>query len=251
MRCSRSTRSTCRAVPEATTPRVVALLNLSRDQMDRAAEIWLLAQRWREAFAAAPDAGWSPTPTTRWSPGRPAAPARSPGWRRASGGTRTPGAARSAARTCAGTTTGLAVRRVRLRAGPSATLGAGRRRVIDPRAGSPTRRCALPGRANRANAVIALAVAEVFGVGPAAAAAQDARGGLGRRPLHPGGAATAGTVRLLLAKNPAGWLEAFDVLDPAAGAGAAVGQRAGARRQGHLLAVGRGLPRAAAAGRSS
>ena len=34
-------------------PRVVVLLNLSRDQMDRAAEIWLVARRWREALAAA------------------------------------------------------------------------------------------------------------------------------------------------------------------------------------------------------
>src|SRR5271156_3106680 len=40
---------------KATGPKVVALLNLSRDQMDRAAEIWLLARRWREALAAAPD----------------------------------------------------------------------------------------------------------------------------------------------------------------------------------------------------
>src|ERR1700728_3567556 len=39
----------------ATSPRVVTLLNLSRDQMDRAAEIWMLARRWREALAAAPD----------------------------------------------------------------------------------------------------------------------------------------------------------------------------------------------------
>ncbi len=31
------------------------LLNLSRDQMDRAAEIWLLARRWREALENAPD----------------------------------------------------------------------------------------------------------------------------------------------------------------------------------------------------
>src|SRR6202034_23887 len=38
-----------------TRARVVVLLNLSRDQMDRAAEIWLLARRWREALAAAPD----------------------------------------------------------------------------------------------------------------------------------------------------------------------------------------------------
>src|SRR6266853_845866 len=43
------------AVIKATKPRVVTLLNLSRDQMDRAAEIWLVARRWREAFEAAPD----------------------------------------------------------------------------------------------------------------------------------------------------------------------------------------------------
>src|SRR6202043_93128 len=42
------------AVLDATKARVVALLNLSRDQMDRAAEIWLLARRWRGALAAAP-----------------------------------------------------------------------------------------------------------------------------------------------------------------------------------------------------
>ena len=29
---------------------MVTLLNLSRDQMDRAAEIWLVARRWREAL---------------------------------------------------------------------------------------------------------------------------------------------------------------------------------------------------------
>ncbi len=44
-----------RAVParddQGDQPRVVVLLNLSRDQMDRAAEIWLVAKRWREAFA--------------------------------------------------------------------------------------------------------------------------------------------------------------------------------------------------------
>src|SRR5215472_13338958 len=39
----------------ATRARAVALLNLSRDQMDRAAEIWLVARRWREALASAPN----------------------------------------------------------------------------------------------------------------------------------------------------------------------------------------------------
>src|SRR5271156_762155 len=43
------------AMLEATSARVVVLLTLSRDQMDRAAEIWMLARRWRAALAAAPD----------------------------------------------------------------------------------------------------------------------------------------------------------------------------------------------------
>src|SRR5262249_18548493 len=42
------------AIMRATRPRAIALLNLSRDQMDRAAEIWLVARRWREALAEAP-----------------------------------------------------------------------------------------------------------------------------------------------------------------------------------------------------
>src|SRR5947209_7784325 len=42
------------AVLTATRARAVALLHLSRDQMDRAAEIWLVARRWREALATAP-----------------------------------------------------------------------------------------------------------------------------------------------------------------------------------------------------
>src|SRR5499427_7630893 len=43
------------AMLTATSARVVVLLNLSRDQMDRAAEIWMLARRWRAALAAAPE----------------------------------------------------------------------------------------------------------------------------------------------------------------------------------------------------
>jgi len=42
------------AMLTATSARVVVLLNLSRDQMDRAAEIWMLARRWRAALAAVP-----------------------------------------------------------------------------------------------------------------------------------------------------------------------------------------------------
>src|SRR5215213_288389 len=42
-------------VIDETTPRVVALLNLSRDQLDRAKEVAMMAQMWRTALAAHPD----------------------------------------------------------------------------------------------------------------------------------------------------------------------------------------------------
>jgi UDP-N-acetylmuramyl tripeptide synthase len=73
---------------------------------------------------------------------------------------------------------------------------------------------ALPGRANRSNAVMALAVAEVFGVSPAAAL-QKMRSVTSVAGRYTQVQRNGRNVRLLLAKNPAGWLEAFDVLDPA------------------------------------
>ena len=108
----------------------------------------------------------------------------------------------------------LAVRRVRIRQARG-QLGAGRHgRGRIPRAARHELGLALPGRANRANAVVALAVAETFGI--------DAERALPRLRTV---ASVAGryttvprrgrNVRLLLAKNPAGWLEAFDVLKPA------------------------------------
>jgi UDP-N-acetylmuramyl tripeptide synthase len=69
----------------------------------------------------------------------------------------------------------------------------------------------LPGRANRANAVVALAVVERFGI-----AAEQALPRLRQVTSVAGRYTTVRrrerSVRLLLAKNPAGWLEAFDVL---------------------------------------
>jgi lipid II isoglutaminyl synthase (glutamine-hydrolysing) len=72
----------------------------------------------------------------------------------------------------------------------------------------------LPGRVNRANAATALAVAAIFGADPKLAA-----------PRLSQVASIAGRyaqverdgrfIRLLLAKNPAGWLEAFDMAEPA------------------------------------
>ncbi len=72
----------------------------------------------------------------------------------------------------------------------------------------------LPGRVNRANAATALAVAAQFGVDPAQAAprlAQVASVAGRYAAVEKDGR----TIRLLLAKNPAGWLEAFDMAEHA------------------------------------
>ena len=85
--------------------------------------------------------------------------------------------------------------------------------VIDPTGRSRPLNLALPGRANRANAVVALAVAEVFGVSVTQAMdpVRQVRSVAGRyTQVERHGTA----LRLLLAKNPAGWLEALDVLVP-------------------------------------
>ncbi|GIH19047.1 hypothetical protein Raf01_72190 [Rugosimonospora africana] len=72
----------------------------------------------------------------------------------------------------------------------------------------------LPGRVNRANAATALAIAAEFGVPPAEAAPRlaEVASVAGRyAQVERDGKA----IRLLLAKNPAGWLEAFDMADHA------------------------------------
>ena len=195
----------------ATRAWVVTLLNLSRDQMDRAAEIWLVARRWREALASATDcrvvanaddpliawaAGAAPHVTwvaagQRWHEDSWCCPQcgshlsrDEPGWRCGECGfTRPP---------------------------PSWVLDGSS--VIDPAGQAHDLSLSLPGRANRANAVVALAVAGEFGVGAEQALPQlrKVTSVAGRyTQVQRGGR----QVRLLLAKNPAGWLEAFDVLD--------------------------------------
>ena len=72
----------------------------------------------------------------------------------------------------------------------------------------------LPGRANRANAAMALATAEVFGL-PVERALPRLREVTSVAGRYTTVERDGRQLRLLLAKNPAGWLEAFDVLDPA------------------------------------
>ncbi len=235
------------AMIKATNPRVVLLLNLSRDQMDRAAEIWLIARRWREAFAASPGIriiANADDPLIAWAAG-----ATGDGRGRRSPGPTGPGPARLAY---------AQRRRERSGAEPPSNVtwvAAGQRWFEDswccPECGSHLRRdelgwrcgecglsrpsarwvldgpnvidaagtvrelnLALPGRANRSNAVMALAVASLFGADVDQALPEL------RKVTSVAGRYTTvqrrgRTVKLLLAKNPAGWLEAFDVLDPA------------------------------------
>ncbi len=84
--------------------------------------------------------------------------------------------------------------------------------VIDPTGRSHVIHLQLPGRVNRANAATALAVAAEFGVDPALAAPRLAQvvsvAGRYAQVQRDGR-----DIRLLLAKNPAGWLEAFDMAE--------------------------------------
>ena len=85
--------------------------------------------------------------------------------------------------------------------------------VVDPSGQATRLDLALPGRANRSNAVIAFAVAEVFGISVTQAMdpVRQVKSVAGRyTQVERHGSA----LRLLLAKNPAGWLEALDVLVP-------------------------------------
>ena len=203
------------AVIEATRPRVVVLLNLSRDQMDRAAEIWLTARRWREALGTAagclvianaddPLIAWaaSTAPQVTWV-------AAGQRWHEDSW----------CCPEC-----GSHLRRDELgwRCGecgfarpPTRWVLSGDS-VIDDAGKMQELALALPGRANASNAVIALAVASYFGanVDQVLPRLRQVTSVAGRyTQVRRGGR----LVRLLLAKNPAGWLEAFDVLAPSPG----------------------------------
>ncbi len=200
------------AVLKATKPRVVTLLNLSRDQMDRAAEIWLVARRWREALAKAPGT-WvvanADDPLITWaasSAARVIWVAAGQRWHEDSWCC--PDCGSHLLRDDLGWRCGECSFR---RPGAQWVLDGGS--VIDSAGRVSDLSLTLPGRANRSNAVVALAVAEVFGVEPARALPRmrEVTSVAGRYTRL---ARRGRQVRLLLAKNPAGWLEAFDVLDP-------------------------------------
>ena len=200
------------AVIEATQPRVVVLLNLSRDQMDRAEEIWLTARRWRQALASAdgcvvianaddPLIAWaaSTAPRVTWV-------AAGQRWHEDSW-------------CCPECGSHLQRDELGWRCGecglarPSTRWVLADDSVIDDSGQLRELGLALPGRANASNAVIALAVASHFGatVDQALPRLRNVKSVAGRYTQVQ---RQGRLVRLLLAKNPAGWLEAFDVLAP-------------------------------------
>jgi UDP-N-acetylmuramyl tripeptide synthase len=193
---------------------VVALMNLSRDQMDRAAEIWLLAGKWRKALdgAATHVVANCDDPLVTWG----ASTAKSVTWVSAGQHWREDS---WCCPECGGPLDREGVswqcRECHFaRPKPDWILHTGR--VTTPRGRTYELDLRLPGRANRSNAAIALAVVAQFGVEPEAALPRLAEvtsvAGRYTTVEHQGR-----QVRLLLAKNPAGWLEAFDVLEPAPG----------------------------------
>jgi UDP-N-acetylmuramyl tripeptide synthase len=203
------------AVIKATSPKVVALLNLSRDQMDRAAEIWLVARRWREALAEVIDCrviANADDPLIAWAAGaakRVTWVAAGQQWHEDSW----------CCPEC-----GSHLRRDELgwRCGECAFARPPSRWVLDGGAvidaAGRVRELslALPGRANRSNAVMALAIGDFFGadVDQALPRLREVTSVAGRYTQVE---RRGRLLRLLLAKNPAGWLEAFDVLAPAPG----------------------------------
>lgn len=220
-------------VVAATRPRVAVLLNLSRDQLDRNNEVRRLAGSWRKTVVATPDlhvvanaddplVAWAaqPAPQVTWvaagqpwtadASGCPACGARivfsEQGWSCSSCSLRRPvpevWLAGDDLVAAEGVADGL-VADGRVTDGLVVAGGAFRAPL----------RLSLPGRCNRSNAAMAWAAARRLGADPAAALAAMAHTAevAGRYKVLQFGQLQA---RMLLAKNPAGWLEVFDVLDP-------------------------------------
>jgi UDP-N-acetylmuramyl tripeptide synthase len=201
-------------VVDATAPRAVALLNLSRDQLDRNNEVRQLAATWRRTFtgrAGTTVVANADDPLVVWGAGLASevcwVGAGQP-WRDDASGCPNCGARihfedAGGGWACSGCDFHRPALDVRLEDG--AVLGPGGTRTEVP--------MALPGRANQANAAMALTVATVLGADrqEAAAAMAAIAEVVGRYAVVRVGGHQA---RLLLAKNPAGWLEVFDILRP-------------------------------------
>jgi UDP-N-acetylmuramyl tripeptide synthase len=199
-------------VAEQTKPRAIALLNLSRDQLDRAAETRMMAQKWRDGLAETPATviANADDPLVVWAAGR----ARDVVW--VAVGQSWKDDAWSCPQ-CGGVlhldsddwSCGSCDMR---RPQPQWALD-GDELVAPDGARVGLTGLKLPGRANRANAVSAAATAAVFGV-EAQVAIQRMEHVTAVAGRYDTVTYRGRTLRLLLAKNPAGWLETFDLVSP-------------------------------------
>lgn len=198
-------------VARDTTPKAIALLNLSRDQLDRAAETRMLAEKWREGLAGtkAVVIANADDPLIVW------AASSSPNVVWVAAGQEWKDDAWSCP-SCGG---------VMQRPGddwfcgecgfrrPSPSWALHGDHVLDPHGSAWPIHLQLPGRANKSNAATSAAVVATFGVPPQVALermyqVQAVAGRYDVVSFH------NRDIRLLLAKNPAGWLETFSLIDP-------------------------------------
>jgi UDP-N-acetylmuramyl tripeptide synthase len=196
-------------VVAAVRPHVAVLLNLTRDQLDRYAEVSRLAAIWREATPDIPVVvANADDPLVVWAAG----PAPQVVWVAAGLAWRQDAVACPA---CGDVIAGDAA---------SWASGCGLARpqpdwwldgadLCGPDGARYPLALALPGAANRGNAALATAAAAQFDIPAGAAlAAMAAVRSVEGRYLQAG--YRGRTVRLLLAKNPAGWAEALAMADP-------------------------------------
>jgi lipid II isoglutaminyl synthase (glutamine-hydrolysing) len=212
-------------------PRLVVLLNLSRDQLDRYAEVSRIATIWRKALADVDVAiGNADDPLVVWA----ASGAQQQVW--VAAGQRWTDDS-TACPSCGSVLTRSVLTRSALIGDvhwhcPSCGLTRPEphwsirdHTVTDPEGASYDVRLALPGEVNIGNAALAAAAAATWGVEPAAAfAAMAAIPSVEGRYLET--AIDGRPVRLLLAKNPAGWVEALEMTRPELPVVVAVNSRA-------------------------
>ena len=209
-------------VAAATAPEVMVLLNLSRDQLDRNNEVRRLSAAWRASVAeraatssAVHVVANADDPLVAWAAlASPSVTWVGAGQRWTADAAGCPG--------CGGRIhfaappgdpgTGWSCSNCELRR-PALDVWLDGGDVVTATGDRFALHLQLPGRVNRANAAMAMSAARQLGVRPADALA--AMAGMsevaGRYRTIRVGAISA---RLLLAKNPAGWLEVFDLLAP-------------------------------------
>jgi UDP-N-acetylmuramyl tripeptide synthase len=203
---------------------VVVLLNLSRDQLDRYAEVRRLAGVWHDALAAMPDVtvvANADDPLVAWAAsaaGNVVWVAAGQGWTYDS--TACPACGDILHRDGTGwRSDGCGLTR------PTPSWLVEDDTVVDPAGVRHHVQLTIPGQVNVGNAGLAAAAAALWDVPPARAlAAMAAIPSVEGRYLQT--SYDGRPVRLLLAKNPAGWSEALRMARPDAGLVIAVNARA-------------------------